>query len=59
MSNLLHVQIFSDKAITLEDIMEEQGELVRRGTIGSDGDVEFWDGKAAEAAEIDAMQPKS
>lgn len=40
-----HLKIFSDKRITLEDIMREKGELVRRGSVGPGGDVEFWDEK--------------
>ncbi|KAL8716002.1 MAG: hypothetical protein Q9220_000669 [cf. Caloplaca sp. 1 TL-2023] len=41
-----HLKIFSDKSITIEDIMREKGELVRRGRVGADGgDVEFWDEK--------------
>lgn len=38
-------QFFSDKAITIEDIMRSKGELVRRGSISSGGDIEFWDEK--------------
>ena len=38
-----HLKIFSDKRITLEDILREKGELVRRGRVGPGGDVEFWD----------------
>ncbi|KAK5099557.1 hypothetical protein LTR16_007157, partial [Cryomyces antarcticus] len=38
-----HLQIFSDSRITLEDIMREKGQLVKRGALGGDGDVEFWD----------------
>ena len=36
-------QIFSDKSMTIEHLMREKGELVKRGTLGADGDVEFWD----------------
>ncbi|KAJ9164554.1 hypothetical protein NKR19_g1193, partial [Coniochaeta hoffmannii] len=36
-----HLKIFSDKRITVEDLMREKGRLVKRGTL--DGDVEFWD----------------
>ncbi|EON63773.1 hypothetical protein W97_03001 [Coniosporium apollinis CBS 100218] len=40
-----HLKIFSDKRVTLEDIMKEKGNLVKRGTLGEgeEGDVEFWD----------------
>ena len=37
------IQIFSDKSITLEDIMRDKGNLVKRGTLSTEGDVEFWD----------------
>ncbi|KAL8651663.1 MAG: hypothetical protein Q9210_003132 [Variospora velana] len=38
-----HLKIFSDKRITLEDIMREKGELLRRGRVGMSGeDVEFY-----------------
>ncbi|KAF2730761.1 zf-DNL-domain-containing protein [Polyplosphaeria fusca] len=40
-----HLKIFSDKPVTLEDIMREKGQLVKRGHLGveNEGDVEFWD----------------
>ncbi|KAI4093361.1 MAG: hypothetical protein LQ344_002949 [Seirophora lacunosa] len=38
-----HLKIFSDKRITLEEIMREKGELLRRGRVGMGGeDVEFY-----------------
>lgn len=37
------LQIFSDKSMTIEDLMRENGNLVKKGTVGVDGDVEFWD----------------
>jgi len=37
-----HLKIFADKSITVEDIMREKGESVQRGSISTDGDVEFW-----------------
>jgi protein import protein ZIM17 len=36
-------QIFSDKRVTLEDIMREKGDLVKRGELGGEGDIEFWE----------------
>lgn len=36
-------QIFSDKSITVEDILKEKGQLLKKGQLGSEGDVEFWD----------------
>lgn len=46
-----HLRIFSDKAVTVEDILRQKGELVKKGTLvaadgaGEDGsgDLEFWD----------------
>lgn len=29
--------------MTIEDILREKGQLVKRGTLGTDGDLEFWD----------------
>ncbi|KAJ8114137.1 hypothetical protein OPT61_g3913 [Boeremia exigua] len=38
-----HLKIFSDKSVTIEDLMKEKGNLVKRGSLSADGDVEFWD----------------
>jgi len=38
-----HLKIFSDKSVTIEDLMKEKGTLVKRGSLSADGDVEFWD----------------
>ncbi|KAF1931752.1 DNL zinc finger domain-containing protein [Didymella exigua CBS 183.55] len=38
-----HLKIFSDKSITIEDLMKEKGGLVKRGSLSAEGDVEFWD----------------
>jgi len=32
-----------DKAATIEDIMSERGQLVKKGTLSEDGDIEFWE----------------
>lgn len=37
-----HLGIFGDKKITVEDILREKGQLVKRGSLGEDGDIEFW-----------------
>jgi len=29
--------------MTIEDLMRDKGELMKKGTLGEDGDVEFWD----------------
>jgi protein import protein ZIM17 len=36
-------QIFSDKAITLEDILAQKGQLLKKGALDSESDIEFWD----------------
>ncbi|OTB06603.1 hypothetical protein M426DRAFT_45517, partial [Hypoxylon sp. CI-4A] len=38
-----HLNIFGDRKITVEDLMREKGQLVKRGTLGEAGDVEFWE----------------
>ncbi|KAK6841538.1 hypothetical protein PG987_002398 [Apiospora arundinis] len=44
-----HLNIFGNRKITVEDLMRERGQLVKRGTLGEDGDVEFWeDGTVTE-----------
>ncbi|KAF7559536.1 hypothetical protein G7046_g4618 [Stylonectria norvegica] len=37
-----HLNIFGDKKFTIEDLMREKGQLVKRGSLGEDGDIEFW-----------------
>lgn len=37
-----HLNIFGDKKMTVEDLMREKGQLVKRGSLGEDGDIEFW-----------------
>ena len=37
------VQIFRDQSTTLEDLMRQKGQLVKRGILGEKGDVEFWE----------------
>lgn len=36
-----HLKIIADKSFTIEDLMREKGQLVKRGTL--EGDLEFWD----------------
>ncbi|TKA83290.1 hypothetical protein B0A55_00811 [Friedmanniomyces simplex] len=38
-----HLKIFSDKSITVEDLLREKGEFLRKGRLGEDGDIEFYD----------------
>ncbi|RDL34784.1 uncharacterized protein BP5553_07912 [Venustampulla echinocandica] len=38
-----HLNFFGDKNITLEDIMREKGQIIKKGTLSEDGNVEFWE----------------
>lgn len=45
----------------MEDLLKERGQLVKRGTLGEDGDIEFWeDGSTTARAERqgDGKDPK-
>ncbi|KAL1582759.1 hypothetical protein WHR41_08352 [Cladosporium halotolerans] len=43
-----HMKIFSDTSVTIEDIMKEKGEFIQKGSLGADGDVEFYDASSIE-----------
>ena len=47
-----HLGIFGTapgQARTIEDIMREKGQFVKKGTLGEDGDIEFWeDGSSSD-----------
>lgn len=46
---LILEQIFGDRSLTVEDLMRERGQLVKKGTLSEDGSLEFWeDGTATE-----------
>ncbi|KAL7787512.1 DNL zinc finger domain-containing protein [Trichoderma ceciliae] len=49
-----HLNIFGDRKITVEDLMREKGQLVKRGSLGEDGDVEFWPDEAIPEGAADA-----
>ncbi|KAF1984312.1 zf-DNL-domain-containing protein [Aulographum hederae CBS 113979] len=56
-----HLKIFSDKSITIEDIMKSKGEVITKGTKVV-GDVEFWeDGTVKSTQEVGetAIHPPS
>lgn len=38
-----HLKIFGDRNLTVEDLMRERGQLVKKGTLGPEGDLEFWE----------------
>ncbi|KXH48784.1 DNL zinc finger [Colletotrichum nymphaeae SA-01] len=57
-----HLGIFGDRKVTVEDLMREKGRLVKRGTLGEDGDIEFYPDEsaaAADGADADAQAAES
>ncbi|KAI9803790.1 MAG: hypothetical protein M1825_001670 [Sarcosagium campestre] len=48
-----HLKIFSDKPIDIEDLMRQNGERVKLGTLSAEGDVEFWDDVVSEKGKAD------
>lgn len=46
-----HLKIFSDKSVTIEDMLKEKGQFLRKGRIGEDGDIEFYDDSRSQPAE--------
>lgn len=54
-----HLRVFSDTSITIEDLLREKGQLLKKGTLGAgeDGDVEFWeDGTETPHLANDSLQ---
>lgn len=51
-----HLKIFSDKSITLEDILREKGQFLKKGRLGEDGDIEFYDETSNEIGQKLAEQ---
>ncbi|KAK2753508.1 hypothetical protein FQN54_007898 [Arachnomyces sp. PD_36] len=45
-----HLRIFMDKQKTLEDILEEKGQGLKKGTL--DGDMEFWEDGTVTSSEM-------
>ncbi|TVY91746.1 Uncharacterized protein LAWI1_G003633 [Lachnellula willkommii] len=54
-----HLNIFGNRKLTIEDLMKERGQLVKKGTLSEDGDVEFWeDGTQTEHKKDDGEKEK-
>lgn len=53
-----HLKIFSDKSVTLEDILREKGQTLEKRTISQEGDIEFLDNEAAAPAAETAVNEK-
>ncbi|KAI1124628.1 DNL zinc finger-domain-containing protein [Nemania abortiva] len=47
-----NLNIFGDRNITVEDLLREKGQLVKKGTLGEDGDIEFWQDDPIETADV-------
>ena len=45
------MRIFSDKSVTIEDILKEKGEFLRKGRLGEDGQIEFYNDEAVETVQ--------
>ncbi|KAL6855831.1 DNL zinc finger domain-containing protein [Trichoderma novae-zelandiae] len=54
-----HLNIFGDRKITVEDLMREKGQLVKRGSLGEDGDIEFWPEEVVEDELADGVEKKA
>ncbi|KAK4180814.1 DNL zinc finger-domain-containing protein [Triangularia setosa] len=50
-----HLKIFGDKALTVEDILKEKGQLAKRGILGEDGDLEFWEDGSTTMRDHEAL----
>ena len=50
-------QIFGDQSFTVEDLLRQKGQLVKRGTLSGKGDVEFWDdGSQTERKSVESSR---
>lgn len=38
-----NIQIFGEQYKTIEDLMRDRGQLVKKGSLSEDGDLEFWE----------------
>ena len=46
--------------MTIEDLMRERGQLVKKGTLSEDGDLEFWeDGTTSKHKEGKGVEAES
>ncbi|KAJ4419097.1 hypothetical protein N0V85_001156 [Neurospora sp. IMI 360204] len=46
-----HLKLFGDRRVTVEDLLKDKGMMVKKGTLGEDGDVEFWEDGSVTARE--------
>lgn len=53
------MQIFTDKSTTLEDLLREKGESIKKGSIDTEGDIEYWADEPATDDTSSNGQPKA
>jgi len=51
-----HLRIFGDRDITVEDLLREKGQLVKKGSLGEDGDIEFWPDDQGEQEGVETVR---
>ncbi|KAI0103246.1 hypothetical protein GGR51DRAFT_258443 [Nemania sp. FL0031] len=54
-----NLNIFGDRNITVEDLLREKGQLVKKGTLGEDGDIEFWQDDVTDTAGVEEAGAES
>ena len=52
-------QMFGSHGQTIEDFMKDKGQLVKKGTLSQDGDVEYWEDKSTEEVNIENSTNKT
>ena len=53
------VQIFTDKSTTLEDLLREKGQSMRKGSIDAEGNIEYWADESGTNETPSAESPKA
>ncbi|KAF2968813.1 hypothetical protein GQX73_g4779 [Xylaria multiplex] len=54
-----NLNIFGDRKITVEELLREKGQLVKRGTLGEEGDIEFWEDDPTDSSEVGEVSTTS
>ncbi|KAI0538096.1 DNL zinc finger-domain-containing protein [Xylaria digitata] len=54
-----NLNIFGDRKITVEELLREKGQLVKRGTLGEEGDIEFWEDDPTDPSEVGEVSATS
>ncbi|KAK4192840.1 DNL zinc finger-domain-containing protein [Podospora australis] len=51
-----NLKIFGDKKITVEDLLKEKGLVVKKGILGEEGDIEFWEDGTTTVRDVAAIK---